>query len=286
MILNKRIERKDLWGYAIIGIFTLSTILPIFGIVALVLIKGITRIDINFLTGISTSMESGGILAPILGTIILTALTIAIAIPMGVFAAIFMAEYLKKGRLFKIVELTIINLAGIPSVVYGLFGLGVFVLFLGIGYSILAGALTMACLVLPIIVTVSYQAIKAVPKTLREASYGLGATRIQTIFRIVLPTAMPSILTGIILATARVAGETAPVLFTAAAYYLPSLPQSVFDKTMLLSYHLYAISTQVTGVSESQKYGVTLILIALVLVRNFSAIIIRNKIKKRLGQFT
>ena len=276
---------KNLIGYTIIGVLSVCTILPILSIVFIITVKGVGRVDLQFLTESSTSMETGGIFAPIFGTVILTLLTILFAGPVGVMSAIYMSEYAKKGRLFSIIEMTIINLAGVPSVVYGLFGLGIFVLLLNIGISVLAGALTMGTLILPLIVTVAYQALRAVPDNLREASLALGATRLQTVFRVILPAAAPGILTGIILATARVAGETAPVLFTAAAYYLPSLPESVFDKTMLLSYHLYAISTQVIGVSDEQKYGVTFVLISLVLGLNFLAIFVRSRISKRLGEF-
>lgn len=279
----ERRKIQNLIGYSIIGILSAATILPILSIIMMITIKGFSRIDLEFLFSTSTSMESGGIFAPIYGTIILTILTMIIAVPIGVMAAVYMSEYAKKGRLFNIIEMTIVNLAGVPSVVYGLFGLGIFVMLLRFGVSILAGALTMGTLILPLIVTVTYQSLKAVPDPLREASYALGATRMQTVFRVIFPAASPGILTGIILATARVAGETAPVLFTAAAYYLPTLPASVFDKTMLLSYHLYAISTQVVGVSEEQKFGVTFVLIFLVLGLNAIAIIIRNRISKKLG---
>jgi len=282
---EKKTKIQALLGYTIIGLFTLSTILPILGIIILITAKGLKRIDLDFLFSVSSSLESGGIFAPIYGTIFLTFLTMLITVPIGVFAAIYMAEYAKKGALFSAIEMTIVNLAGIPSVIYGLFGLGIFVILLKIGVSVLAGALTMAALVLPLVVTVSYQSLIAVPSTMREASFALGANRVQTVFKVILPAASPGILTGIILATARVAGETAPVLFTAAAYYLPSLPTNVYDKTMLLSYHLYAISTQVTGVSEEQKYGVTFVLIFLVLGLNAFAIWIRSKISKKLGLF-
>ena len=270
-------------GYAIIGIFSVATILPILGFVILITVKGMDRLSFDFIFETSTSMESGGIFAPIFGTIALTTVTMFIAVPIAILSAIYMSEYAQKGRLFKIIEMTILNLAGVPSIVYGLFGLGIFVLLLNIGVSILAGALTMGTLILPLVITVSYQALQAVPMNMREASLALGATRLQTVFRVILPASSPGILTGIILATARVAGETAPVLFTAAAYYLPSLPEGVYDKTMLLSYHLYAISTQVTGVSEEQKYGVTFVLIFLVLGLNGLAILIRSRIAKKLG---
>ncbi len=283
--MNVVTRNKTLFGYTVIAILTAATIIPILSLVVLIVVKGAGRVDFNFLTEATGLMETGGILAPIVGTIAVTGLTMLVAAPLGVLVAVYMAEYAKKSRLFKIIELTILNLAGIPSVVYGLFGLGIFVILLKIGVSILAGALTLACLVLPLIVTVSYQALMAVPYSFREASLSVGASQLQTTFQVVLPTATPNILTGIILATARVAGETAPVLFTAAAYFLPSLPESVLDKTMLLSYHLYAISTQVAGVSDEQKYGITLVLISLVLLLNTIAIIIRNKIRKRLGKF-
>ena len=278
-----RAKISNLVGYAIIGILCASTIIPILGIIVLVTVKGISRVDFEFLFTISPSMETGGIFAPIYGTVFLTLLTMSIAVPIGVMSAMYMSEYTTKGKLFQLLELTIVNLAGIPSVVYGLFGLGIFVLLLKLGVSILAGALTMGTLILPLIITVSYQSFQAVPASLREASYALGASRLQTVWAVILPTATPGILTGIILATARVAGETAPILFTAAAYYLPSLPSSVFDKTMLLSYHLFAISTQVTGVSDEQKYGVTFVLISLVLILNLLAIFIRDKISKKMG---
>jgi len=273
----------NLVGYTIIGVLCVSTIMPILGMILLIFAKGFSRIDMEFLFTISPSMETGGIFAPIFGTIFLTFITMIIAVPVGVLSATYMSEYTKKGKLFQLLELTIVNLAGIPSVVYGLFGLGIFVLLLKIGISILAGALTMGVLILPLIITVTYQSLQAVSGNLREASYALGASRLQTVVKVILPSATPGILTGIILATARVAGETAPILFTAAAYYLPALPASVFDKTMLLSYHLFAISTQVVGVSDEQKYGVTFVLISVVLILNLLAILIRDKISKKLG---
>ncbi|MDH4263555.1 MAG: phosphate ABC transporter permease PstA [Spirochaetia bacterium] len=273
----------NLIGYTIIGFLCVSTILPIIAMILFIFSKGISRINYEFLFTVSSSMETGGIFAPIYGTIFLTFITMLIAVPIGVMSATYMSEYTKKGKLFYLLELTIVNLAGIPSVVYGLFGLGIFVLLLKIGISILAGALTMGVLILPLIITVSYQSLQAVSENIREASYALGASRLQTVVKVILPTATPGILTGIILATARVAGETAPILFTAAAYYLPSLPSSVFDKTMLLSYHLFAISTQVVGVSDEQKYGVTFVLISVVLILNLLAILIRDKISKKLG---
>ncbi len=281
--MKKKYNIRTMLGYSIIGFLSVATILPILGIIMYITLKGIGRIDAEFLFTASTSMEDGGIFAPIFGTIFLTFLTMTISVPIGVFSAIYMSEYAKKGRLFRFIEITILNLAGIPSVVYGLFGLGIFVILLNMGVSVLAGALTMGTLILPLIITVSYQSLRAVPDNLREASYALGANRIQTVFKVILPAASPGILTGIILATARVTGETAPVLFTAAAYYLPTLPTGVYDKTMLLSYHLYAISTQVTGVSEEQKYGVTFVLIFLVLGLNALAIYIRSRISKKLG---
>lgn len=283
---EKRYNTKTLIGYSLIGLLSAATILPILGIILYITVKGISRVDFEFLFTSSTSMESGGIFAPIYGTIVLTFLTMFIAVPIGVLAAIYMSEYAKKGRLFRLIEITILNLAGVPSIVYGLFGLGIFVILLNMGVSLLAGALTMGTLVLPLIITVTYQALQSVPGSLREASFALGANRIQTVFKVILPAASPGILTGIILATARVTGETAPVLFTAAAYYLPTLPTGVYDKTMLLSYHLYAISTQVTGVSDEQKYGVTFVLIFLVLGLNALAIYIRSRISKKLGSIT
>jgi len=273
----------DVFGYAVIYSLTAITFIPLLAFIVYIVAKGIGRIDLDFLFGASSFLESGGIFAPLYGTIILTLLSLLFSVPIALFAAIYLSEYARKNRWFAIIELTIVNLAGVPSVVYGLFGLGLFVVFFGFGKSLLAGALTMACMSLPLLITVFYQALKAVPNTLREASLSLGASKLATAFRVVVPTATPGIFTGVILATARIAGETAPVLFTVAAYYMPQLPQSVYDQSMLLSYHLYALSTQNSAASEEQKFAVTLVLVTLVLLVNALAILGRARARKKIG---
>jgi phosphate transport system permease protein len=274
---------SDIAGYAVIYAFTAMAFIPLVAFILYVIAKGIGRINFEFLFTASASMESGGIFAPLFGTIVLTLASLLFAVPISLMAAVYLSEYARKDRWFNLIELTIVNLAGVPSVVYGLFGLGLFVIFLGLGKSIIAGALTMACMSMPLLITVFYQALKAVPLTLREASLAVGASKLSTTFRIVIPTALPGIFTGVILATARIAGETAPVLFTVAAYYMPNLPQSLSDQSMLLSYHLYVISTQNTGVQEEQKYAVTLVLVVLVLVVNLIAIWARARARKKIG---
>ncbi len=274
---------SDILGYSVIYLLTAAAFLPLAAFIIYIIAKGISRINLDFLFTASASMETGGIFAPLYGTVLLTLASLAIAVPVSLLAAVYLSEYARKDRWFQLIELTIVNLAGVPSVVYGLFGLGLFVIFFGLGKSIIAGALTMACMSMPLLITVFYQALKAVPVTLREASLSLGASKLATTFRIVVPTALPRIFTGVILATARIAGETAPVLFTVAAYYMPNLPQSLSDQSMLLSYHLYVISTQNTGVSDEQKFAVTLVLVALVLAVNLLAIWARARARKKIG---
>lgn len=282
--MNPRsIRISDLLSYVFVYLMTATAFIPLVAFIVYIIAKGIGRINPEFLFTVSSSMETGGILAPLYGTVLLTLVSLMVAVPISLFAAIYLAEYAKKDRWFQFIELTIVNLAGVPSVVYGLFGLGLFVIFFGLGKSIIAGALTMACMSMPLLITVFYQSLKAVPVTLREASLSLGASRLSTTFRIVVPTALPGIFTGVILATARIAGETAPVLFTVAAYYMPNLPESLSDQSMLLSYHLYVISTQNTGVSEEQKFAVTLVLVSLVLVVNLLAIWARARARKKIG---
>lgn len=249
----------------VFAVFTISTILFILGNI---FVKGLPYLSWDFITTISESVESGGILAPILGTIYIIVLTALFSFPLGLFTAIYLSEYIAHKKMFYFLDLVIINLAGIPSIVYGLFGLGFFVLLLNISASILAASLTMACLVLPIIITISYQAFQDVPTELREASTALGATRLQTIFRCVIPIALSKVLTGLILAMSRAAGETAPLLFTGAVYYVSHLPSSVYDRTMALSYHLFVVSTQVAGASEELKYAITTTLLLVVFIFN------------------
>ncbi|MDY6972244.1 MAG: phosphate ABC transporter permease PstA [Thermodesulfobacteriota bacterium] len=230
------------------------------------------------------SMTKGGILPCIAGTIFLGLGAILIAFPIGVASAIYLHEYAKPGRILRLIRLGINNLAGVPSVVFGLFGLAVFVVYLKMGVSILAGALTLAAMTLPVIIGAAEESLRAVPDTYREASYGLGATRWQTIYRVVLPAALPGILTGAILGLSRAAGETAPIMFTAAVFYTPSLPSSVFDEIMALPYHIYVLATAGTEIADTRhlQYGTALVLIVLVLGLNLIAIVLRARLRKRL----
>jgi phosphate transport system permease protein len=226
-------------------------------------------------------MRAGGIFPAIVGTIYLTLGTAVFSIPLGILAAIYLNEYSDENWLTRSIEIAIINLAGVPSIVYGLFGLGLFVTFLNFGASILAGSLTLAIMTLPVIITATREALNAVPRSFREVSFSLGASRWQTVRHVVLPNAVPGILTGTILGLSRAAGETAPILFTVAAFYLPRLPQSVFDQAMALPYHIYVLSTQVPNVSVKVQYGTVLVLVIMVLAMNIIASVIRARFRKK-----
>ena len=230
------------------------------------------------------SMTRGGILPCIVGTIGLSLGAILFAFPIGVASAIYLNEYARPGRFIRIIRLGINNLAGVPSVVFGLFGLAFFVIYLKFGVSLLSGALTLGAMTLPVIIGSAEEALKAVPDTYREASLGLGATKLQTIFRVVLPAALPGILTGGILGISRAAGETAPIMFTAAVFFSPRLPSSVFDEIMALPYHIYVLATAGTEIEATRplQYGTALVLIVLVLGLNLIAIIWRSRLRKRM----
>jgi phosphate transport system permease protein len=230
------------------------------------------------------SMTKGGILPCIVGTICLSVGAIVAAFPIGVASAIYLHEYARPGRVLRIIRLGINNLAGVPSVVFGLFGLAFFVVWLNFGVSILAGALTLGALTLPVIIGASEEALRSVPDTYREASLGLGATKWQTIYRVVLPAALPGILTGAILGISRAAGETAPIMFTAAVFFTPSLPGSIFDEIMALPYHIYVLATAGTEIEVTRplQYGTALVLITLVLGLNLIAIIYRARLRRRM----
>ena len=229
------------------------------------------------------SMSKGGILPCIVGTLCLSIGAIAVALPIGVASAIYLNEYARTGRIVRIIRLGINNLAGVPSVVFGLFGLAFFVVYLEMGVSILAGSLTLGAMTLPVIIGSTEEALRAVPDTYREASLGLGATKWQTIYRVVLPAALPGILTGTILGLSRAAGETAPIMFTAAVFYTPSLPTSIFDEIMALPYHIYVLATAGTEIEATRplQYGTALVLIVLVLGLNLIAIIYRSRLRKK-----
>jgi phosphate transport system permease protein len=269
-------------AFALLFLATLTILLPVGVIAGLILLQGLPAITWDFLTKAPVmGMREGGIFPAIMGTFYLVLGTILFALPLGVFAAIYLTEYTHQNRLNRWVRIAIFNLAGVPSVVYGLFGLGLFVIFLEFGASILSGSLTLAIMILPVIITASEEALLAVPQSFREASLALGATQWQTIWRVVLPNAVPGILTGAILGVGRAAGETAPILFTVAAFYLPRLPKSILDQAMALPYHLYVIATQIPNVRMDTKAGTALVLLILVVGMNASAIIIRSRFRRK-----
>ncbi len=257
-------------------------VIPIILVVVYTIVRGIGAIDWEFITQFPTNgMTEGGIFPAIVGTILLTFGTAIAAIPLGICAAIYLAEYAKENRLTRTIRLAIVNLAGIPSIVYGLFGLGVFVLFLNMGTSIIAGSLTLGLMTLPVVISTAEEAINTVPQEFRMVSYSVGATRWQTVRYQILPQATPGIITGVILGLGRAAGETAPILFTAAAFYLPRLPESMFDQTMALPYHLYVIATQVPGMPLDIQFATALILLFIVLSMILVATLIRTTMRPR-----
>ena len=269
-------------GFGALTAASLLTVLPIVALVIYIIIQGLPQISWEFLTQMPRDgMRAGGIWPAIVGTFYLTLGTAIFSVPLGIAAAIYIGEYAPDTRWTRLIRIAIINLAGIPSVVYGLFGFGLFVIFLRFGTSILAASLTLSIMTLPVIITTTEEALRSVPQSFRVVSISLGGSRWQTIWRIVLPNALPGILTGIILGLERAAGETAPILFTGAAFFLPRLPQSPLDATMALPYHLYVISTQVPGMPLQIQYGTVLVLLVFVLGMNLIATIIRSRARAR-----
>ncbi|MGB7876673.1 MAG: phosphate ABC transporter permease PstA [Anaerolineales bacterium] len=278
--MNRHLSQR--LGFSMLTLIALFTVVPIIGVVIYIFIQGSSAISWEFLTAVPRSgMREGGILPAIIGTFYLTVGTAIFSVPLGIAAAIYLSEYAADNTWTRLIRLAIINLAGIPSVVYGLFGLGLFVLFLNFGTSILAASLTLSIMTLPVIISTAEEALRAVPQAFRTVSVSLGATRWQTIRRIVLPQALPGILTGVILGLERAAGETAPILFTGAAFFLPRLPVSVFDATMALPYHLFVISTQVPEMPIQIQYGTALVLLVFVLGMNLIATFIRSRARSR-----
>lgn len=277
-------RRQQMQKLAVVFITAVAAIviIPIFLVIVFIILQGLSTISWDFITKPpQNGMTEGGIAPALLGTVYLTFGTAIAAIPIGIGAAIYLAEYASENRLTRTIRLAIVNLAGIPSIVYGLFGLGAFVLFLNYGTSILAGSLTLGLMTLPVVISTAEEAISAVPREFRVVSLSLGATRWQTIRHQVLPHAVPGIITGVILGLGRAAGETAPILFTVAAFYLPDLPKSIFDQTMALPYHLFVISTQVPGMPLSIQYGTALVLLLIVLSLTLIATIIRSSVRRR-----
>jgi phosphate transport system permease protein len=267
------------------GIFlamTLLLILPLLGILGLLVVRGAPALSLQFLLGEPLrGMTAGGIYPAIVGTLWLVGVSLAFAAPVGVLAAVYLNEYARDTWVTRIIHLAIVNLAGVPSIVHALFGVGAFVLFLGLGTSILSASLTLGIMTLPVIIASTKEALAAVPLSFREACWNVGATRWQTIRHVVLPNSISGILTGVILQVSRAAGETAPILFTGAAFYLPFLPGSVNDQCMALSMHLFTISTQVPGVPEAMPYGTALVLLGVVLLVNAASIVMRIRLRSR-----
>lgn len=278
--MNRNLTQR--LGFSLLTLLAVLTVVPIVGVVIFILIQGAPAISWEFLSGFPRQgMRAGGILPAIVGTFYLTLGTAAFSVPLGIAAAIYLSEYAADTSLTRTIRIAIINLAGIPSVVYGLFGLGLFVLFLRFGTSVLAASLTLSIMTLPVIISTSEEALRSVPQAFRTVSISLGATRWQTIRRIVLKEALPGILTGVILGLERAAGETAPILFTGAAFFLPRLPGSPFDATMALPYHLFVISTQVPEMPIQIQYGTALVLLIFVLTMNLIATVIRSRARAK-----
>jgi len=269
-------------AFIILGFATLLVVLPIILTIVYIIKNGFSAISWGFITqSPRNGMREGGIFPAIVGTIILIIGTMVFSLPLGILSAIYLVEYARDNAFTRLIKLSVVNLSGIPSIVYGLFGFTLFVLFLKLGTSILAGALTLSIMSLPVIITATKEALEAVPYSFREISFSLGATRWQTIRYCVLPYAVPGILTGTVLSLSRAAGETAPILFTVAAFYLPRLPRSVFDQVMALPYHLYVISTQVPNMPAGISFATAFVLIALVFLMNLVSILLRAHYRKK-----
>jgi phosphate transport system permease protein len=274
--LNKKNLAKQNGARLLLGGMTGILILPVILILGTLIYKGGPMISFEFLfAGPTNGMTAGGIFPALLGTVLLVIVALLASVPLGVAAAIYLSEYAPDNWSTRAINLAIINLAGVPSIVHALFGVGAFVIFFKFGTSILAASLTLAIMTLPVVIVATRESLQAVPMAFREACWNMGATRWQTIRRVVLPNAVTGILTGVILEVSRTAGETAPIMFTGAAFFLPLLPQGVFDQTMALSLHLFVVSTQVPGMPEALPYGVALVLISLVLLMNSLSIALR-----------
>jgi phosphate transport system permease protein len=283
---TKRKRRNQKLAFGIVSMLTYLIVLILILMLVFIIVRGIGVISWEFLSTAPTDgMTGGGILPAIIGTLYLIIGSAAFAFPIGIMSGIYMNEYAPKGKLVRLIRMMTNNLSGIPSIVFGLFGMALFVNKLGFGDSILAGSLTLGILSLPIVIRTTEEALKAIPDSFREGSYALGATKLQTIGKVTLPMALPNITTGLILSIGRVSGETAPILFTCAAYFLPQLPDSVLDQCMALPYHLYVLATSGTNLELQRPiaYGTALVLISIVLIVNIAATLIRkyfaNKVK-------
>ncbi len=273
---------KQKIAFSVLFLCTIIVVLPVVFVLGVIIRNGWKAISWQFLTTMPVNgMRAGGIYPAIIGTLYLVSLSVIFSLPIGVAAAVYLNEYAKDNLLTRLIRLAIVNLAGVSSVVYGLFGLALFVNFMKFGVSILSGGLTLGIMNLPVIITASREALASVPYSFREVSLSLGLSRWQTIRHSVLPFAIPGILTGAILSLARAVGETAPILFTVAAFYLPNLPKSIFDQAMALPYHLYIISTQIPGISSEIRYGTAFVLVGMAFTMNIFAVIIRSRLRNK-----
>jgi len=269
-------------AFGLITVAAVSVLIPLVFVIGYILVQGIGAMSWEFITAMPRGgMREGGIFPALIGTIWLTIGAGVTSIPLGVGAGVYLAEYAPDNSFTRTIRLAIINLAGVPSVVYGLFGLGLFVIFLRFGMSILAGSLTLGIMTLPVIISTTEQALTTVPQSFRVVNASLGGTTWQGVRKVILPQALPGIMTGVVLGLERAAGETAPILFTVAAFFLPRLPHSVFQQTMALPYHLFVISTQVPGMPIKIQYGTALVLLVFVLTMNLVATLIRRYYRRR-----
>lgn len=277
-------KTKQTIAFWIIRLMSLSILGVLVWILAFILVRGIGAVSWEFLTSMpDDGMTGGGILPAIVGTICLSVGSMIFAFPIGVLSGIYLNEYAGNGKIIRFIRMMTNNLSAIPSIVFGLFGMALFVNGLGFGDSILAGSLTLSILVLPVVIRTTEEALKQVDDSYRHGSLALGASKLQTIFKVVLPMAMPNVLTGLILSLGRVSGETAPILFTVAAYFLPKLPTSIFDQVMALPYHLYVLSTSGTDIeaSRSMAFGTAFVLVMIVLILNLIANALRRYFSKK-----
>ena len=282
-----RKRRYELLARAIFFLMTLLIVAPLVVIVGYLVYQAWPILSLDFLfTNPRNGMRAGGIWSPLLGTIYLVVISLLVATPIGVLAAIFLNEYTRENWLTRVINLAVVNLAGVPSIVHALFGLGAFVLFAGIGKSILAASLTLAVMTLPVIIASTKEALASVPVPFREACWNVGATRWQTIQHVVLPNSVGGILTGVILQVSRAAGETAPIMFTGVVFYKAikegdPFAYGLFDQCMALSMHLFTISTQVPDVPKALPYGTAVVLLGAVLAVNALAILVRLRLRSR-----
>jgi len=279
-ISTRQSRRQESIFRAVLGLATVSLLLPLIAILGLLLVRGWPALSMEFLFGSPTAgMTGGGIFPAIVGTLWLVGVSLAVSAPVGVLAGVYLNEYAADNWGTRLINLAIVNLAGVPSIVHALFGVGAFVLFLHLGTNILAASLTLGVMTLPVIIASTKEALAAVPMSFRHACWVLGASRWQTIRYVVLPNSISGILTGVILQVSRAAGETAPIMFTGAAFYLPFLPHSVWDQCMALSMHLFTISTQVPNVPEALPYATAVVLVSLVLLVNLASISVRSYLR-------